>query len=212
MWKRDTYIPCVDSIWYRSITIQPSFPFVNFPSVCSNVLALQTTQTLSSCIFLFPQDHFSRGISTLSKSRLFLFVSGKADGENKSLIYDLEDIFVWQDFVTPHTSFSLHFSWHLWTDRKIKLETGDSSQWQYSVLNPHAAITDPLLPGGKFQVRLFLLPAIPSTPTLVCKEWGLSGEEGGVEMGFWGHHHLYSAKQQQQNCMSSRGLGQKESV
>lgn len=116
--------------------------------VCSIEQALQATWTFSSCIFLFPQDHFSRGISTLSKSRLFLFVSGKADGENKSLIYDLEDTFVWQDFVTPYTSFLFNFSWHLWTDRKIKLETGDSSQWQYSVLSPHAAITDPLLPGA----------------------------------------------------------------
>lgn len=106
LWKTDTYIPHEDSIWYRSTTIlQLLFSFVNFPSVCSSVQALQTTWTFSSCIFLFPRDHFNRGISTLSKSRLLLFVSGKADGENKSLIYDLEDTFVWQDFVTSYTSF-----------------------------------------------------------------------------------------------------------
>lgn len=104
LWK--TYIPHEDSIWYGSITIlQLLFLFVNFPSVRSTEQALQATWTFSSCIFLFPQDHFSRGISTLSKSRLFLFVSGKAYGENKSLIYDLDDTFVWQDFVTPYTSF-----------------------------------------------------------------------------------------------------------
>lgn len=44
--------------------------------------------------------------------------------------------------------FFFNFSWHLWRDRKIKLETGDSSQWQYSVLNPHVAITDSLLMGA----------------------------------------------------------------
>lgn len=36
----------------------------------------------------------------------------------------------------------------------------------------------------QFQVRLFLLPAIPSTPTLVHKQSGLSGGEGGVEGDF----------------------------
>lgn len=34
-----------------------------------------------------------------------LFISGKPDGENKSLIYELEDTFLWQDFVAPSSSF-----------------------------------------------------------------------------------------------------------
>lgn len=213
LWKTDTYIPREDIAYDRdqlpsSNSYFLSWTFLLFVAVCK---LLQATWTFSSCIFLFPQDQFSRGISTLSESKLFLFVSGKADGENKSLIYDLEDTFVWQDFVTPYTSFEFNFSWRLRTDRKIKLETGDSSQRQYSVLNPHAAITDPLLPGA---VPGKAVPAAcySSTLTLVCNGSGLSGGEGGVEMGFWGQHHLYSAQQQQQSCMSSRGLGQQESA
>lgn len=64
----------------------------------------------------------------------------------------------------------------------------------------------------QFQVRLFLLPAIPSTPTLVCKESGLSGGEGGVEKGFWGQQHLHWAKQHQHSSMSGHSLGQWESA
>lgn len=73
---------------------QVMFLFVLFPSVCSS----KQTATGYLSVFLlylpistrsFQQRHFH-----LSKSKLFLFVSGAPDGENKSLMYDLEDTFL----------------------------------------------------------------------------------------------------------------------